>query len=261
MVIPTNEPRTHSAVSKKSIHPKELDEQYKKNTELFLSKWEDNEDNNDVRMGLLDDFISSPELRLNLFKRKQEFLICLNQCLESPVLYEKGIIISSDLIDIDVVNDNEILSLNPALSAIKCLESKKMDEESHFTMIRQVSALNVLCKLDRLDYDWDEKLSNALLKSGGLQTIISFLEQNHQQGYKAQAAQFLGMIVEHGSMNDLIIKYNVPNILQKLVSHPNKIVKQNAIEALNLLHGEETEQDDIDEQEESEEESDGFAPL
>jgi hypothetical protein len=158
LVIPSNEPRAMSNVSKNSfIKPKELDEEYKKNTEIFFSKWENNENDDEVRMALLDDFIQSPDLRLNLFKRKQEFLICLNQSLESPVLHEKGIIICSDLIDISIVNDNEILSLNPIISAIRCLESKKNDEESHFTMIRQVSALNVLCKLDRLDYDWDDK--------------------------------------------------------------------------------------------------------
>lgn len=86
-------------------------------------------------------------------------MICINQCIESdnPNLYEKGIIILSDLIDIDVINDKEVLSLKPELKAIQCFEPKKVNEESHYTMVRQVSALNIMCKLDRLDFAINDK--------------------------------------------------------------------------------------------------------
>lgn len=111
--------RITSAVSKKSVKP--LDENYLQNTELFLCKWEENENNDQVRIELLDEFLNRPELRLSLFKRKQEFLICLNQCIESenPALYEKGVIIASDLIDINVITEPELLSLNPVYQAIR----------------------------------------------------------------------------------------------------------------------------------------------
>jgi hypothetical protein len=38
---------------------------------------------------------------------------------ENPGLYEKGVIIISDLIDINVINDNELLSLSPAYKAVR----------------------------------------------------------------------------------------------------------------------------------------------
>jgi len=211
---------------------------YNHNTELFFCKWEENEKNDDVRIKLLDDFINFPELRLSLFKRKQEFLICLNQCISSDniLLYQKGIIILSDLIDIDVVNGNELLSLAPMIKALMCLEPRIIDEESHYTMIRQVSALNVIWKLDRLEFQWNDEWVDTIRKSRGLQSIVGFLEQNHQQGYKAQATQFLGMILEHGELIPDIEKLGVVSHLKLLIKHPNKIVKQNAIEALEMLY-------------------------
>jgi len=40
----------------------------KNSSELFLSKWEDNENNDEIRVELLNNFIHSAELRLDLFK-------------------------------------------------------------------------------------------------------------------------------------------------------------------------------------------------
>jgi hypothetical protein len=69
-----------SGMSKQTYKPsKPFDDNFVHNTELFFCKWEENESNDKVRIELLNDFINIPELRLNLFKRKQEFLICLNQ--------------------------------------------------------------------------------------------------------------------------------------------------------------------------------------
>ncbi|CAI2378863.1 unnamed protein product [Moneuplotes crassus] len=215
----------------------------KQKSELFLSKWEDNEHNDDARIELLNDFIHSAELRLDLFKRKNEFLICINQCIESnnPSLYEKGVIIISDLIDIDVINNEEISSLKPANKAIICLQPKKINEESHYAMVRQVSALNLLCKLDQLDYQFDDECMDSIKKNDGVNTVVSFLEQNHQQGYKAQACQLMGMMIEGGTLDDEIENLEVPTILKKLTSHKNNIVRQNAEEALQMLEGEDSE--------------------
>ena len=93
---------------------------------------------------------------------------------------------------------------------------KKIKEESSFTMVRQVSGLNVIWKLDRLDFEWNDKCSTIINETGGINTIIALLEQNHQQGYKAQAAQLIGMIIEHGSLIDELEKQGIISILQKL---------------------------------------------
>jgi hypothetical protein len=221
-------------------------------TEWFFWKWEDNENDDEVRIKLINEFINTPDLRLSLFKRKQEFLICLNQWIDSdnPELYEKGIIIISDLIDIHVINDSELRSINPLKRAILCLEQRKLDEESHYTIIRQVSALNVLSYLDRLEIPWNDECTRKLRELNGLQSIISFLEQDHQQGYKAQATQVLGMIIEDGGMNEELEKLGVGRLLRKLSKHRNKVVKQNAIDALDLLY------EDVEEGEEDEEQQD-----
>lgn len=102
-------------------------------------------------------------------------------------------------------------------------------------MVRQVSALNLLCKLDRLDYEFDDECMSTIKRYDGVNTIVSFLEQNHQQGYKAQAWQLIGMMLENGTMDREIEKYEVPKILENLSRHKNSIVKQNAKEALQML--------------------------
>ena len=81
--LETKSKRVDSAETKKSKQSfkdlKNINEDFLKNTELFFTRWEENEKNDEVRIKLIEDFINSPSLRLNLFKRKQEFLICLNQ--------------------------------------------------------------------------------------------------------------------------------------------------------------------------------------
>lgn len=102
--------------------------------------------------------------------------------------------------------------------------------------------------MDRANYQWNDKCNQIMEEYGGLRTVISFLEQNHQQGYKAQAAQLLGMIMEQGGLNDKLDDLGVASILKGLLKHPNKLVKQNALEALEMFQSVDGE----DEEEESE---------
>ena len=95
-------------------------------------------------------------------------------------------------------------------------------------------------------------IATSLNSLDPLHWVISFLEQNHQEGYKAQAAQVLGMIIEHGSLNSRLRNLGVNAILEKWTVHPNKVVKQNAMEALDLLREDEVEEDDDDEFDEGE---------
>lgn len=145
--------------------------------------------------------------------------------------------------DIDVLTQTELFALNPILPAIRCMLPKRENEDNTLVMTRQISGLNLLWKLDRFDFQWSDESSQMLLdvdtkntnSLDPLHCLISFLEQNHQEGYKAQAAQVFGMIIEQGSLNDRLNTLGLPKILEKWTVHPNRIVKQNAIEALELL--------------------------
>ena len=75
----------------------------------------------------------------------------------------------------------------------------------------------------------------------GITTVVALLEQNHQPGYKAQAAQLVGMILEHGTLTKELIKHGAKAILQKLATTSNKVLKQNATEALELINENENE--------------------
>lgn len=174
---------------------------------------------------MLNEFIKNANLRFGVLKRKQEFLICLKQCMEStlPDIYERGIMIISDMTDIDVLTQTELFALNPILPAIRCMLPKRENEDNTLVMTRQISGLNLLCKLDRFDFQWSDESSQMLLdvdtkntnSLDPLHCLISFLEQNHQEGYKAQAAQVFGMIIEQGSLNDRLNTLGLPKILEK----------------------------------------------
>ena len=66
---------SHRKISRSPSVSSKRSKKAKNSSELFLSKWENNEYNDDVRVELLNNFIHSAELRLELFKRKNEFLI------------------------------------------------------------------------------------------------------------------------------------------------------------------------------------------
>jgi hypothetical protein len=76
------------------------------NAEIFFHKWQKNERNDPVRAELLDKIITKNSFKNACLKRKQDFLLCIHQALDSntPLLYEKGIILLSEMIDIDFVN-------------------------------------------------------------------------------------------------------------------------------------------------------------
>jgi hypothetical protein len=45
-------------------------------------------------------------------------------------------------------------------------------------MSRQISAINLICKLDKWDVEWNEQMSEEISKISGVDTIIHFLEQS-----------------------------------------------------------------------------------
>ncbi len=49
-----------------------------------------------------------------MLQRKQEFLICLHNAIEShlPLLYEKAVIVLAELMDIDYLNKSQLTALN-----------------------------------------------------------------------------------------------------------------------------------------------------
>ena len=62
----------------------------------------------------------------------------------NPQIYEKGIMITSDMADIEVLTKAELLALDPAFPIIRCLLPKRAEEENTFVMTRQIAGLNLL---------------------------------------------------------------------------------------------------------------------
>jgi hypothetical protein len=69
-------------------------------------------------------------------KQKQEFLgVVLRDGFESqvPLLYEKSVIVLSEIIGADYANKNQIISLSPLVKAIRSLNPKKSIENTQYT--------------------------------------------------------------------------------------------------------------------------------
>ena len=67
-------------------------------------------------------------------------------------------------------------ALNPGLKVVRCLAPRRPTEENNYALSRQMSAMNVLCKMDKWDMDWTQAMSEELARTNGLETIILFLE-------------------------------------------------------------------------------------
>mmetsp|Transcript_35876 Transcript_35876/g.34929 ORF Transcript_35876/g.34929 Transcript_35876/m.34929 type:complete len:170 (-) Transcript_35876:199-708(-) len=95
--------------------------------------------------------------------------------------------------------------------------------------------MNLMCKLDRWDMEWNQEMSEEMARISGIETIIHFLEQSQHDNYKAQAAQIVGMIAEEASINNLLNENDTIEILIEAVLHKSMLVKRNATEALAFL--------------------------
>lgn len=102
-------------------------------------------------------------------------------------------------------------------------------------MGRQLSAMNMLCKLDKWDIEWTPQYSEEISKIAGVDTIIHFVEQSQHDNYRAQAAQIVGMIAEEGTINHLLLEMDSLNILVDAIMSKAIIVKRCAAEALAFM--------------------------
>jgi hypothetical protein len=66
--------------------------------------------------------------------------------------------------------------LNGIGKIIRSLAPKKPTEDQNYAMSRQISAINLLCRLDKWDIEWSAEMSDELSRVSGVETIIHFLE-------------------------------------------------------------------------------------
>eukprot|EP00347_Sterkiella_histriomuscorum_P004589 403359888 len=205
--------------------------------ETFFQKWNTSGNNDVIKSELLDQVIGDNSLKLDCVKRKQEFLLVLHQSFESnnAQIYEKATIIVSELVDAKWIQQNELVALNASRKIIKSLSPKRPTEDNNYAMSRHISSINLLCKLDKWDIEWNLAMSEEISKVAGVDTVISYLEQSQHDNYKAQAAQIVGMIAEEGSINNLFQEKDTLTILVDAMLHKQIIVKRNAAEALAFL--------------------------
>jgi hypothetical protein len=100
------------------------------------------------------------------------------------------------MIDIDYINKSQTVALNPQLKAVRTLVGKKSIEDTNYASTRHISAINVLTQLDKWEIDWTDEMNEEASKVNAVETLVSFLEQNAHDTYKAQSAQIFGMIAE-----------------------------------------------------------------
>ena len=151
------------------------------------------------------------------------------------MIYEKATIVVSELVDAKWIQQSELVALNATRKIIRTLAPKKPTEDSNYAMSRQISSMNLVCKLDKWDVEWNTQMSEELSKISGIDTIIHFLEQSQHDNYKSQAAQVVGMIAEEGSVNHLLTEHDALNILVDCLLHKQIIVKRNSAEAIAFL--------------------------
>jgi hypothetical protein len=77
------------------------------------------------------------------------------------------------------------VALNAVKKVGRTLAPKKPTEDSNYGMGRQLSALNLLCKLDKWDIQWTKEYSEEISKIAGVDTIIHFVEQSQHDNYRA----------------------------------------------------------------------------
>ena len=140
-----------------------------------------------LKSELLDQVIGDNVLKLDCVKRKQEFLLVLHQSFGSstPSLYEKATIITSELVDSKWIQQSELIALNAIKKIIRALAPKRPTEEPNFALSRQISSMNLLCKLDKWDIEWTLNMTEELSRVSGVETVIRFLEQSQHDNYKA----------------------------------------------------------------------------
>jgi predicted RNA methylase len=158
--------------------------------EQFFTKWNSSGNNDFIKAELLDQVIGDNSLKLDCVKRKQEFLLVLHQAFESatPIIYEKATVIICELVDAKWIQQSELVALNAIKKIIRTLAPKKPTEDNNNAMSRQISALNLLRKLDIWNIEWNSMMSEEVSRCSGVDTIIHYLEQSQHDNYKAFAA-------------------------------------------------------------------------
>ena len=91
-------------------------------------------------------------------------------------MYEKATFIISDLVDSKWMQAAEIVALNCMKKIARTLAPKKPTEDTNYAMGRQLSAMNMLCKLDKWDIEWTAEYSEELSKIAGIDTIVHYVE-------------------------------------------------------------------------------------
>jgi len=83
--------------------------------------------------------------------QKAELLKVMQQAIDSqaPLVYEKAIIILSEMIDTEYLNKPQVITLSGVMKAIKSLIPKKSIENSSYAQARHISAMGVLVYLDK----------------------------------------------------------------------------------------------------------------
>lgn len=131
-----------------------------------------------MKSELIDRLLGDNSLKLECVRRKTDLLSLIHQAFESntPIVYEKAAMLTSDMVDSKWIQAAEIVALNAIKKIVRTLAPKKPTEDSNYAMGRQLSSMNLLCKLDKWDIEWLKAYSEEMSKVAGIDTIVHFIE-------------------------------------------------------------------------------------
>lgn len=124
---------------------------------------------------------------------------------QTPLIYEKAIIILAEIIGTEYANRNQIISLSPIVKAIRTLIPKKSVENTQYAQTRHISAMQIIQYFDSKSFEWTDEFNEEMRKTQGIDTLIEFLKQDSHETYKTQAALICAMIAENGGLNMALV--------------------------------------------------------
>jgi hypothetical protein len=69
-----------------------------------------------------------------------------------------------------------MIALNGIKKIIRSLAPKRPVEDNNYTLSRQISAINLLCKFDKWNIEWTDIMSDEIGRVKAIETLLNYIE-------------------------------------------------------------------------------------